>query len=107
MTVPKEECKQLQQTISLLVAAVNYVNQARKDVIRNCIREPAIIDLCKWEQEVGESELFPFNVANKCDEIRKSKFKIKGYSNYKTLGSKFKRFTPYSNNEFTQQPFLQ
>ena len=105
ISVPKEESKSLHQTVSLLVAAVNYVNQARKDVIRNCIKQPAIIDLCKWDQEVGETELFPFNVSNKCEEMRKSKFKIKGYQN--NQNSKYKRFTPYLKRDFTTRPFLQ
>ncbi|MPC79354.1 hypothetical protein E2C01_073877 [Portunus trituberculatus] len=31
-----------------------------------------MVDLCKWECEVGQDELFPFDVAKKCEEIHKA-----------------------------------
>ena len=31
--------------------------------------DSALVDLCKWVCEVGQNELFPFDVATECEEI--------------------------------------
>ena len=61
----------LNTCLRLLTSAVNYINQLRKDIARIHVRDSAMVDLCKWECEVGQNELFPFDVAKKCEEIHK------------------------------------
>lgn len=58
--------------LRLLTSAVNYINQLRKDTARIHVRDLAMVDLCKWECEVGQDELFPFDVAKKCEEIHRA-----------------------------------
>ena len=62
----------LNNCLRLLTSAVNYLNQLRKDVARIHVRDSAMVDLCKWECEVGQQELFPFDVTQKCEEIHKA-----------------------------------
>ncbi|XP_045137191.1 uncharacterized protein LOC123519752 [Portunus trituberculatus] len=62
----------LNSCLRLLTSAVNYLNQLRKDVARIHVRDSAMVDLCKWECEVGQQELFPFDVTKKCEEIHKA-----------------------------------
>lgn len=65
--------KGLNNSIRLLASAVNYVNHMRKEVARFHVNNSALVDLCKWDCEVGKDSLFPFDVAKKCDEIHKTK----------------------------------
>ncbi|MPC74717.1 hypothetical protein E2C01_069091 [Portunus trituberculatus] len=62
----------LNSSLRLLTSAVNYLNQLRKDVAQIHVRDSAMVDLCKWECEVGQQELFPFDVTRKCEEIHKT-----------------------------------
>ena len=56
-----------------MTAAFNWLSQSRKDIVRNNVRDVAIHELCTWDVAVGESELFPFDVTKKVDEIKKTK----------------------------------
>ena len=62
----------LNNCLRLLTSAVNYINQLRKDIARIHVRDSAMVDICKWECEVGQNELFPFDVTKKCEEIHKA-----------------------------------
>lgn len=35
------------------------------------VHKRTLVELCKWECEVGNDELFPFDAVKKCDEIHK------------------------------------
>lgn len=79
----------INNSVRLLAAAFNYINQSRKEVIRMNVREQGLPGLCKWDCPVGQDELFPFDVTKRCDEIGK----------VRTLGSSFRmsskpRFQP-------------
>lgn len=63
----------LNNSLRLLTSAVNYLNQLRKEVARIHVHDSALVDLCKWDCEVGTDALFPFDIAKKCDEIHKTK----------------------------------
>ena len=52
-------------SIRLLVSAVNFLNHMRKEVARLHVHDTALTDLCKWDCEVGTETLFPFDVAKK------------------------------------------
>ena len=72
--LPSEVClSSLNDSLRLLAAAFNYNNHIRKEVARVHVNDSALAQLCKWECDVGSDELFPFNVAKKCDEIHKTK----------------------------------
>ena len=49
----------LNYCLRLLTSAINYINRLRKDIARIHVRVSAMVDLCKWECEVGQEELFP------------------------------------------------
>ncbi|KAK4299840.1 hypothetical protein Pmani_027912 [Petrolisthes manimaculis] len=63
----------LNDCLRLLISAINYTNQLRKEVARIHVNDTALAELCKWECEVGTEELFPFDVVKNCDEIHKTK----------------------------------
>ncbi|MPC86768.1 hypothetical protein E2C01_081604 [Portunus trituberculatus] len=63
----------LNNSFRLLVSAVNYINQLRKEVALTHVNDSALEELCKWECEVGQDDLFPFDVIKKCEEIHKSR----------------------------------
>ena len=42
----------------LLVAAINFGNHARKEMVRSILRDPRFIPLCSWDTPVGKEELF-------------------------------------------------
>ena len=63
----------LNNSLRLLASAVNYLNHLRKEVARIHVNDTALTELCKSELEVGQTELFPFDVVKKCDEIHKTK----------------------------------
>ena len=81
----------LNDSLRLLAAAFNYLNQLRKEVARISVSDSALAGLCKWDYDVGKDELFPFDVTKKCDELHKSK----------TLG-RYKRYPPGRSTKFTQ-----
>lgn len=60
-------------SIRLLVSAINFLNHMRKEVARLHVHDSALTDLCKWDCDVGTDALFPFDIAKKCDEIHKTK----------------------------------
>ncbi|MPC54312.1 hypothetical protein E2C01_048222 [Portunus trituberculatus] len=53
--------------------AVNYLNQVRKEVARIHINDSALAELCKWECEVGQEKLFPFDMIKLCEEVHKTR----------------------------------
>ena len=63
----------LNDSLRLMAAAFNFLNQTRKEISRIYVRETALGQLCKWDHEVGQDTLFPFDVSKKCDEINKVK----------------------------------
>ena len=63
----------LNNSLRLLTSAVNYLNHLRKEVARIHVGDSALVELCKWDCEVGESDLFPFDVSKRCDEIHKTR----------------------------------
>ena len=60
----------LNNSLCLLTSAVSYPNQLRKEVARIYVHESALADICKWDCEVGTTELFPFDVPKKSKEVR-------------------------------------
>ena len=86
----------LNDSLRLLAAAFNYLNHIRKEVARIHVNDSALTHLTTWECEVGTNELFPFDVAKKCDEIHKTK-KL-GRPQYKQKTNlQPRRFKPYYN----------
>ena len=64
---------QLNETLQLLTASVNYMNHARKDGIRASIRHLPMNKICNWETEVGTDLVFPFDVIKKLEDLKKAK----------------------------------
>ena len=80
----------LNNSLRLLSSAVNYINQLRKEVVRIHVHDSALVDLCKWECEVGKDDLFPFDVTKKCEEIHKTrKLGRPSFHPYKSSGRRF------------------
>ena len=96
---PKAHLSSMNNAIRLLVAAFNYLNQTRKLTAKAHIKEESLGKICKWEHEVGEKELFPFDVTKKIEEINKTK-KLGSYK-------KNKEFTPFKapRPTFRKAPF--
>ena len=69
----KSYLSHMNSAIRLMVAAFNYINQTRKLVAKAHIKEEALGKICRWEHEVGETELFPFDVTKKVEELNKTK----------------------------------
>ena len=63
----------LNNSLRLLTSVGNYINHLRKEVARFHVDDSALAELCKWDCEVGESDLFPFDVSKHCDELHKTK----------------------------------
>lgn len=63
----------LNNSLRLLTSSVNYLNHLRKEVARIHVHDSALVDICRWDCEVGTDELFPFDVVKKCDDIHKTK----------------------------------
>ncbi|MPC24635.1 hypothetical protein E2C01_017723 [Portunus trituberculatus] len=45
----------------------------RKEVAHIHVGDSALAELCKWDCEVGGSDLFPFDVSKRCEEIHKTR----------------------------------
>jgi hypothetical protein len=60
-------------SLRLLAAGFNYLNHTRKEVTRLYVRDSAMNQLYKWDCEVGQDELYPFDVTKRCEEIHKAK----------------------------------
>ena len=78
--------EQMSDSVRLLSAAVNYLSQARKDVIRNDLHG-SVARFCTWETPVGVPTLFCDDVAKKFKESAEeyklvSSIKKGGYSGY-------------------------
>lgn len=56
-----------------MFSTINYVNHLKKEVAHLYVNDMALPDLYKWEWEVGEKELFPFDLVKRCDEIHKTR----------------------------------
>ena len=92
-------------SIRLLVSAVNFLNHMRKEVARLHVHDSALTDLCKWECEVGKDTLFPFDVAKKCDEIHKTRrLGRPTFRPYRSGGSR--KFVP-ANRAASRRSFFQ
>lgn len=63
----------LNDSLRLMAAAFNYLNHIRKEVVRIHVNDSALAQLSRWDCEVGTNELFPFDVAKKCEEIHRTK----------------------------------
>ena len=63
----------LNDSLRLIAASFNFLNQTRKELARIYVRETALGQLCKWDHEVGQDKLFPFDVSKRCDELNKVK----------------------------------
>ena len=65
----------LSDVLHLLIATFNFMNQVRKEHLRNTLgrRDQALSSLCTWETLVGEKSLFPFNVQTKCRDLSRAK----------------------------------
>lgn len=87
----------LNASLRLVTAAFNYLNHLRKEVARIHIQDSALAKLCSWECEVGTTELFPFDVAKKCEEIHNTRKLGKPFHRHKPYASAQKRFRPYFN----------
>ncbi|XP_045135591.1 uncharacterized protein LOC123518689 [Portunus trituberculatus] len=64
---------QLNDTLQLLTASVNYMNHARTDGIRASIRHLPMNKICNWETKVGTDVVFPFDVVKKLEDLKKAK----------------------------------
>ena len=64
----------LMDTMNLICAAIGYLSQSRKDVIRNDYGE-AVQKICTWEMPVGVDQLFGIDVYKKLDEKDKVSLK--------------------------------
>lgn len=114
---PDHYLANLNDCLRLLAAAFNYLNHIRKEVARIHVHDSALAQLSRWECEVGTNELFPFDVAKKCDEIHKTKKLGKPYYRQKAdLPAQHKRYQPYYNkhhvnkhnthSRYNAKPFL-
>lgn len=85
----------LNSSLRLLAAAFNYMTHIRKEIVRLHVQDSALARLCTWDCEVGTAELFPFDVAKRCDELHRTR--TLGRSTYrpKPSGGTQKRFQPY------------
>ena len=92
----------MNSSIRLVVAAFNYINQTRKLVAKAHIKEDALGKICRWEHEVGETQLFPFDVTKKVEEMNKTK-KL-GSSSKKFKDQAFKSFG-HGKSSFRKTPF--
>ena len=88
----------LQDSFSLITSAFNYVNHTRKEVTRVFVNDSAIAEIAKWDVPVGASEIYPFDVTKKCDEIAKAR-KLGGP---RKLGKAFKQWKPKSSGYRSQ-----
>ena len=66
----------------LVIAAFNYGNQVRKEIVRDSVRDGRTVKLCSWDTPVGESLLFA--------DIHKRVLEIDSTSRF-ALGGKRKR----------------
>ena len=85
-------------SLRLLAATFNRLIHFRKEVARIHVNDSALAQFSKWEYEVGTNELFPFDVAKKCDEIHKTKKLGKPIYKFKSnVNDQYKRFRSYYN----------
>ncbi|MPC48803.1 hypothetical protein E2C01_042586 [Portunus trituberculatus] len=61
----------LNNSLRLLSSTVHYVNHLRKEVARIHVHDSALPDLCRWECEVGQDDLFLFDMVKKCEEAHR------------------------------------
>lgn len=94
----------LNSSLRLLTAAFNYMTHIRKEIVRLHVQDSALAKLCTWDCEVGTAELFPFDVAKKCDELHKTR-KLGGFTyKHRPSGGTQKRFKPYvTKRQWTRQ----
>lgn len=82
ITTVEDQLRPMNDALRLLTAAFNYLHQARREVVKNDIREPVMSKLCSWEVPVGTDLLFDCDVTKKVEELKKSK-KLGAYSTHK------------------------
>lgn len=78
---PASYLESFNDSLRMMTATFNWLSHCRKDVVRNDVRDFAVGEMCGWDVPVGETELFPFDVTKRADEIKKTK-KL-GHSSYK------------------------
>ena len=93
----------LNSSLRLLTAAFNYVNHIHKEVARIHMHDSALAKLCSWECEVGTADLFPVDVAKKCEEMHKTRKLGRSFYKHKPAGSVQKRFKPYYKRQLSRQ----
>lgn len=68
---PEDYIGAVGDSLRLITASFNYLSQTRKEIIKNDIKDPGLTKLCGWSTKVGQTELFPTDVAKQVDELRK------------------------------------
>ena len=54
----KDQALDINESLKLLTAVINYVNHSRKVNVRYGVRDDVLKRLCSWECDVGSKELF-------------------------------------------------
>ena len=68
-----EYISDLQDSLRLLLAAFNYQNHARKELVKCNVKDTPLQSLCSWDYDVGTNEIFSFNVSKRCGDIARSR----------------------------------
>ena len=63
----------LSKALVLMSTVINVSNQGRKNNIQNSIEEPLLRQICGPDTDVGDIDLFDFNVLEKVAELRKAR----------------------------------
>ena len=95
----------INKSLKLMTAAINYVNHSRKENVRNGVRDNVLRRLCSWDCSVGNKELFPFKVSKRCHELRRAKNlgRFKSWNDFK--GSRRGGYGRFSGRG-AKKPFL-
>lgn len=110
----------LTDAVRLSCASFNFLNQVRKDVVRNELNDPTLARLCTWETPVGVDTLFGVDVLKKLKELdetksldrrlkKKGRFGSYGYQGGWNRGNGTKTFgyqSSHYNNYRGKKPFL-
>ena len=92
----------LNDSLRLMAAAFNFLNQTRKEISRIYVREMALGQLCKWDHEVGQDALFPFDVSKKCDELNNKRPHWPQRANFQSHSYKWpKKHQPTSYHNYS------
>ena len=83
----REHVKGVSDSVRLLISAINLQNFTRKQNVMSCVRDPYLKPLCTWDTQVGETSLFPVDVADQLAALKK-KYKIAASDTRPQKGSK-------------------